>query len=185
MNSGLLYLSIFLAVNFILIVLFPPSYREKLFVIPKFHSKSEFVFTGLYAFLFNGTLLYSACIPLSSNVLFISIGSTIYILALILFIIALSNYAYAPQGKPVTTGVYKYSRNPQQILASVLWFGVGISLGSYVVVISVILQLIILYPSLIAQERFCLEMYGEEYRQYMKNTARYLGKRQRDANECF
>ena len=175
-ESGVVYLAAFLIVNIIIFIIFPKHYRKKLFAVPSFNNKFELIFSGAYALLFNGTLLYSIFIPLSADMPLKIIGTMTYLISLSLFVIALHNYAYAPKNLPVTTGIYKYSRNPQQILASVMWLGVGISLGSIVVCLSVIIQLIILYPSIIAQEKFCIKHYGKTYSEYMKHTSRYFGR---------
>jgi len=56
----------------------------------------------------------------------------------------------------------------------VMWIGVGIATTSWVILLACGIQLILFRPFLIAQERFCLDTYGESYKEYMQKTPRYF-----------
>lgn len=172
--NGWIFFSIFLLVNLILIFIFPKHFSKRLFAIPYFNSKSEAVPSVLYAFLFNSTMIYSIFVPIQIGSLHSYIGISLFFLSIIFFIIALINYATTSPNKPVTKGVYKISRHPQQIFAIMVWMGCGVATSSFVIILSCIMQSILLYPSMIAQERFCIEKYGIQYENYIKKTARYF-----------
>ena len=84
------------------------------------------------------------------------------------------NFATTPPDQPVTKGVYRISRNPMQVTAILIWIGVGITTASWIILLLCVLQGIFSYPSMIAQERFCIDKYGEPYLEYMKKSPRYL-----------
>jgi len=52
--------------------------------------------------------------------------------------------------------------------------GIGISLANTVIIISGIIQLLLLYPSTVAQEKHFANKYGIEYEQYLNKTPRYF-----------
>jgi protein-S-isoprenylcysteine O-methyltransferase Ste14 len=45
---------------------------------------------------------------------------------------------------------------------------------SWIILGACLLLAVVSYPSIRAQERYCLETYGEAYREYLKTTPRYL-----------
>ena len=57
-------------------------------------------------------------------------------------------------------------------MAIVMW--VGIASGIWLLVILALLLGVISHPFLKAQERFCIDKYGEEYLKYIERTPRYL-----------
>lgn len=61
-----------------------------------------------------------------------------------------------------------------QILGIVMWFGVGMSTGSWIILLACVIQIFLCRSFLIAQKRSCLESYGEEYRNYMARVPRYF-----------
>ncbi|MCL6472639.1 MAG: hypothetical protein K6T91_07485 [Firmicutes bacterium] len=94
----------------------------------------------------------------------------------VLFIITMHNYATTPSDRPVVKGVYKFTRNPQQLLVALMLIGIASITESVFIVISCILQLLLMYPTFISQERFCIDKYGQEYEEYMKRTPRHFWK---------
>jgi len=107
---------------------------------------------------------------ISNNKTFFIIGSAIYIFSIICIIFALRIYALTDPNKPVTNGIYKISRHPQQVFSCFMVVGIGISLANTVIIISGIIQLFLLYPSTITQEKYCVNKYGIEYKQYLKKN---------------
>jgi len=53
--------------------------------------------------------------------------------------------------------------------------GVGIASASWLFLLFVIIFFILLSISVIAEERGCLEEYGDSYREYMNRTPRWIG----------
>ena len=130
----------------------------------------------LYAISLNGTFIYSIFVSIKWNTIWFVLGVIVFIESGICFVYALINYAHTEPNKPAVTGRYKYSRNPQQIFAVFMWVGVGLATTSYIILILCALQLILVYPTFIAQEEFCIKKYGNDYVEYMKRSPRYLWK---------
>jgi protein-S-isoprenylcysteine O-methyltransferase Ste14 len=55
-----------------------------------------------------------------------------------------------------------------------MWISVGIATTSWAILLVCVIQLFLSRPFLIAQERFCLDTYGESYREYMQRTQGYF-----------
>ena len=118
-------------------------------------------------------LVYSVFLPLKLGTTWYHVGYPVYLLGLIIFIIAIVNIATTPLGKPFTKGMYRYSRHPMAVCMHIMHIGVSIASASWVFLLFSILIMIL--PSAVAEERFCLEKYGDAYREYMNRTPRWIG----------
>ena len=78
------------------------------------------------------------------------------------------------EGSLVTTGMYRYSRNPQyvgDICTLVGWMVLSASIWAIPALLAGILAFV-LAP--FAEESWLEEIHGDEYREYLKKTPRYL-----------
>ncbi|NOQ40832.1 MAG: DUF1295 domain-containing protein, partial [Anaerolineales bacterium] len=90
------------------------------------------------------------------------------------FLIALEIYRNTPIDQPVTRGIYRISRHPQQLSTSLAFLGIGIAIGSWLAFASMILGVIGAHYKILAEEEACLEQYGESYKNYMESIPRYF-----------
>jgi len=172
-NYGWIFVFAFLIINITLIIIFPKHYAKRLFTIPPFNSKLSMVTSVIYAVLFNGTFIFICFLPIRHGINLL-VGLSIYIISLFGMIAALMSYANVRDNIPVTKGIYKYCRHPQQVISCIMILGIGISLFNPIVIISGIIQLPLLFPSMVAQEQYCVEKYGDLYLEYQKKTPRYF-----------
>ena len=112
--------------------------------------------------------------PLKIGDVVFVIGITIYFLGLIGFVIALLNYKNTPVDQPVTGGLYRISRHPQQLTVSVSFLGISIAIGSWLAFAFIVLGVIGAHYKILAEEEACLEQYGESYKNYMERIPRYF-----------
>ncbi len=103
------------------------------------------------------------------------IGLAIYLVALVIFNVALINYRNTPLDEPVTRGVYRFSRNPQMVGLILAFMGTAVAVGSWLLVLLVILMGIGAHSRIRAEERACLMQYGSSYQTYMDSVPRYFG----------
>ena len=113
-------------------------------------------------------------IPLKTGTVAFMIGISIYSLGLIGFVIALLNYRNTPVDQPVTHGLYKISRHPQQLTITLSFLGISIAIGSWLAFAFIILGIIGAHYKILAEEKACLEQYGESYKHYMEHIPRYF-----------
>ena len=119
--------------------------------------------------------IYSIFLPLQLGTLWFYVGLPITLIGLITSVIVIVNWANSPRGKPVTTGLYRYSRHPMYVTALVFFLGVSIATASWVFLLFTILLITASFYYAPLEEDSCLTQYGEAYREYMNKTSKYLG----------
>ena len=158
-----------------MVAIYGREFSKRFFRLPISKSIKQKIPVMIGATLFGRVLMvYSIFVPLQLNTAWFWTGALIFVICAILSAIAMINFATTPQDQPVAKGMYRTSRNPIQVLAIIMWIGVGIATASWIIVVACLLLAIISYPSFLAQERSCLALYGDAYREYMKSTPRYL-----------
>jgi len=88
--------------------------------------------------------------------------------------IAVSNFITTPLDQPVTKGLYSFSRNPQETMLSIIMLGIGFIVGSWIVLILVVISRIFNHFNILAQEEACIKQYGESYQEYLRTIPRYF-----------
>jgi protein-S-isoprenylcysteine O-methyltransferase Ste14 len=58
--------------------------------------------------------------------------------------------------------------------SALILLGIGIAGASWLMIVLVILFVVVNHFTVLAEERFCSDKYGEPYRTYMKRVPRYL-----------
>jgi protein-S-isoprenylcysteine O-methyltransferase Ste14 len=153
----------------------PRIFGKRLIHMPPFVSRKEKVLSLASMFLFaRGMMVYSIFVTLKWTMVWFYIGTAIYLLGLIMHTVAMINFAHTSPDHPVVKGVYRLSRHPMQLVSIAMWMGVGIATASWVILAACGVQLFLSRPFLIAQERYCLDRYGDLYREYMRRTPRYF-----------
>jgi len=121
------------------------------------------------------SIIYSIFVPLKLGEAWFYAGLPIYLLGLIAYVMVWVGFATTPPDKLVTTGIYRYSRNPMQLSQVVIFLGVGIATASWVFLLLAVAYMIMPLFWVSAEERHCLKYYGDAYREYMKRTPRWIG----------
>ena len=121
------------------------------------------------------SIVYSIFVPLKLGTGWFHAGLAIYLLGLASYVMVWVGFATTPPDKLITKGIYRYSRNPMHLSQVVIYLGVGIATASWVFLLLTALFLVQVILSVIEEERFCLERYGDAYREYMNRTPRWLG----------
>jgi protein-S-isoprenylcysteine O-methyltransferase Ste14 len=121
------------------------------------------------------SIIYSIFVPLKLGTAWFYAGLPIYLLGLIAYVMVWVGFATTPPDKLVTTGIYRYSRNPMQLSQVVIFLGVGIATASWVFLLLAVVYIVTPLLWVDAEERHCLKYYGDTYREYMKRTPRWIG----------
>ncbi len=119
-------------------------------------------------------LLYSIFLPLQVGTIWFYGGLSIFIFGVILLKIAGLPWASKPAHKPVTTGLYRYSRHPYYLAMFIQLIGIGLASTSMVFLLALIILIVPMNVLMGKEEAFCLEMYGQTYREYMEMTPRWI-----------
>lgn len=134
----------------------------------------EKIRTVVTTLIFFGAVLYSIGLPLKWGTMWFYIGLIIYVCGCIPYIMGTVNFASTPLNEPIVNGVYKISRNPMYFFSALILLGIGIAGASWLMIVLVILYAVVNHFTVLAEERFCSDKYGESYRTYMKNVPRYF-----------
>jgi len=120
-------------------------------------------------------LIYSVFLPLETGTVWLYVGLVVYIMGLVIPIIAVTNVAATKPDEPFTTGAYRYSRHPISLGMFLAFLGIGIATASWLYMLLSVILLVISHFMVVIEERFCLEKYGDSYREYMNRTPRWIG----------
>lgn len=153
----------------------PNANKKKILTFPKHKNTKHGLNLGSIGFVFGkGLIVYSILVPIKLFNVYFYIGTIIYLLGLILSVYSMWIFSKSDLSQPVTGGIYKVSRHPMQVMSFVMWIGIAIVSQTGIMLILVFLFCILSYPSLKAQENYCIDKYGDKYYDYMKKTPRYL-----------
>jgi protein-S-isoprenylcysteine O-methyltransferase Ste14 len=118
---------------------------------------------------------YSVFLPLKLGTGWFYAGLSIYVIGMVFGFIAIINFGTAPLDEPVTYGVYRISRHPMYFSMFLIFIGIGGASTSWVFLLLTVIWLLLSDRGVIAEERWCLETYGDIYREYMNRTPRWIG----------
>ena len=122
-------------------------------------------------------IIYSVFLPLKLGTIWFYLGLPITLVGLLGSIVIMVNWAVAPVGKPVTKGLYRYSRHPIYVTGVFMLLGVSIISASWVFLLFTIIFVIGVTRTYLIkiEEAQCLGHYKAAYREYMNKTPRWIG----------
>jgi len=74
----------------------------------------------------------------------------------------------------ITTGIYKYSRNPGFVGFDLFFIGMALLFSNIVNVIFCCMLLFLLHLQILEEEEYLFKAFGKEYSDYQKKTRRYF-----------
>jgi protein-S-isoprenylcysteine O-methyltransferase Ste14 len=147
--------------------------RKKMGEVPYEKGEKEVFMTSMLVMLL--LIFYSAFLPLKLGTVWFYAGLATYLVGLVLYLTAVVNIATTPFGQPWTKGIYRYSRHPMTFSTSIAWAGASIASGSWILLLLSIVVIVLQNAEATAEERGCLETYGDEYQEYLNRTPRWIG----------
>ena len=141
------------------------------------YSKKEKKLGNILTVIFVASVFYGVFLPLKLWTAWFYVGLSIYLLGMIFLIMATLNFATTPLDKPVTKGAYHISRHPLSFAGFLTLVGMGIACISWIFLLLAIVFIILMNTLVIPEERWCLEKYGNAYREYMNRTPKWIGIR--------
>ena len=112
--------------------------------------------------------------PLNYPSIDFNIGITIYTFGMVGFIIAILNYVGTTLNEPVTKGIYRISRNPQEFMIGISCLGICFLTSSGIAILILLTAKVFTHFAIIAEEEACLRLYGKSYEEYMERVPRYF-----------
>ena len=75
----------------------------------------------------------------------------------------------------VTTGIYKYSRNPAFLGFDFMYIGVLLMYFNLLLAVFSLFAIVMLHLQILQEEKYLSEVFGDAYREYKKHVFRYFG----------
>lgn len=171
--NGWLPLVIYVSIQIIITSTCPKEVKTRL-IDRKGWTKTQIVMTtiGKSFTLINIILLFLS--PLKFGSVEFIIGIILYFIGIIALSIAIINFKNAPLGKPITTGFYKISRNPQLFSIYIIFLGHILMIGSWISLIILLISIFGSHYSILGEEKRLNEQYGDSYLEYKEKVPRYF-----------
>jgi protein-S-isoprenylcysteine O-methyltransferase Ste14 len=118
---------------------------------------------------------YSVFLPLKLGTIWFYAGLAIALVGLVGSTLVVVNWANTPTGKPVTKGIYRYSRHPMYVTEVLLLFGVSIASASWVFLLFPIVIGVGAVYFIKIEEAYTIGHYGKAYSEYMNRTPKWIG----------
>lgn len=98
----------------------------------------------------------------------------VYALGVTILLASTIGFAKPSQSGININGIYKVSRNPMYMGYFIYFLGCVLLTRSLWLLISLIIFIISSHWIILAEERWCIQEFGEEYIEYMKRVRRYI-----------
>ncbi len=123
-------------------------------------------------------------IPISFPTAFhIAAGATLLVIGIVVIILAKTEFKREEQpsapGKPttkiVTSGIFRWSRNPLYLGIILAVSGIGLSINNiWIVVLDIPLAITIHMILIIPEEKYLINIFGDQYLSYMNEVRRWI-----------
>lgn len=119
--------------------------------------------------------IYSIFLPIEYGTIWFYIGGLFFLIGFILYFFSIVSLRNITADKPFDKGPYRFSRHPFYVSMIFIFVSVIFICLSWVFLILLAILLVHLVIVVPAEEKFCLEKYGEIYQEYMRKTPRWIG----------
>lgn len=131
---------------------------------------NSFMIMGLFVLI----IVYPVFLTIQFGTVFFYIGLVAFLLSGIAVITSFVNYVSTPLDQTICKGMYKISRNPIYVSVAAMGFGMALMCHSVIIAIFLIILLILQHFIILEEEKFCMDKYGESYREFKQNVPRYF-----------
>lgn len=172
--NGFLFLIPFFLIRFGLLTLLSKKAIGRAALFPPCCGKEKIAY-WLYQFSNLGifVVLLFLSVPLTVSWQTI-VGFIGYGIGLLLCAISVIHFAFPAQNGLNTNGIYRFSRNPMYLSYFIYFLSLCLLTRSWILFGMVMVFQVSAHWIIRAEERWCLETFGEDYRNYMKKVRRYL-----------
>jgi protein-S-isoprenylcysteine O-methyltransferase Ste14 len=138
------------------------------------HNRKDRILSCLTQVVWIGATLYSVFLPLRTGSVWFWLGLGFFALGVTILVLASVNAVSTPPGAPFTSGIYRFSRHPMYLSMLIVYLGVTVASLSGVFALITVVTFFLQRHQAIREEGFCLETYGQRYRDYLNGTSRWF-----------
>jgi protein-S-isoprenylcysteine O-methyltransferase Ste14 len=128
---------------------------------------------SMFAVIFG--FIYSIFLPLNFVSILFYFGLSIFIIGFLISILIINIIKNTSVNKPLVKGPYRFSRHPIYLSHFLILFSIFLMTISWIFLIILFIVLIHIFIVIPAEEKFCIDKFGEEYIKYCENTPRWFG----------
>jgi len=125
-------------------------------------------------FMMYGMMIFSIWVPLKTGTVWFYAGLAIFIAGFVCHLIAMHNYATTPDDEAIVKGMYRLSRNPLYFFHALMFLGFCVASASIPLLIVWLVYNIPTHLIILGEERYCVETYGDTFREFMERVPRYF-----------
>ena len=119
--------------------------------------------------------VYAIFLPLQLGTIWLYIGLITCLFGIVFTITAILTFATSPKDKVITTGLYRFTRNPTYIGIIIMQTGIGTACTSWLYLLLTLILIIMFNAVLPSEERYLLYRFGDDYQKYKNRTPRWIG----------
>lgn len=102
------------------------------------------------------------------------VGMAVFLLGSIVLTVSMVNFAAPSDSGMNRGGLYRLSRNPMYVAYFLYFMGCTLLTQSLLLLVFILVFQISAHWIILAEERWCIQSFGEEYISYMNRVRRYL-----------
>ena len=141
---------------------------------PDLTNKEKAVFNARHI-IFLASCVYCIFLPLKLSTPWFLGGLLVYVLGMLIEALALLSFYKTSVDMLITEGVYSISRHPIYVGFFFIKIGISMSCLSWIFLLLAIISVILENDMVDVEERWCLEKYGDAYREYANRTPKWIG----------
>lgn len=172
--NGFLLLIPFLLIRFGLLSMVDKNAVQRAAHFAPMYGKEKIAY-WIYQLSNIGMFLYLLLLKVEIESGFWSVGGLIcYCSGLVLCAVSIVHFASPSEKGLNTKGIYRLSRNPMYIAYFICFIGMAALTRSWVLLGIILIFQISSHWIILAEERECIQRFGEPYAEYVKTVKRYI-----------
>ena len=170
-----LFMSVFI-LQMIVIMFMDKRVRERTHVPDSVRKKGIERYISIVAnFVWLLAMVYSVFLPLLFKTIWFYTGFSVFILGVLILAWATVNFITTTVDQVIVNGVYQFSRHPMYLATSLICLGTGIATASSIFILITIIMAVCFHYEARLEERYCLNMYKNLYREYLNRVPMWFG----------
>ncbi|NOQ95638.1 MAG: hypothetical protein GQ555_03365 [Desulfobacterales bacterium] len=118
--------------------------------------------------------LYAIFVPFTAHAMLLGVGLLLFMVGQVFRLKSIWDYTAGPPGELITHCVYQISRNPGYFGATLVYLGMGIAGGSWLIVAVSICWFLGYQWVATVEDRFCMEHWPDTFPEYKRAVAKNL-----------
>ena len=170
-----IFMSVFLLQ--MIIIMFSDNRIRKRSHVPKNVRQTSFekIVASIGNLSWLSALGYSIFLPLLVGTVWFYIGFSVFIFGTFLLSFATFSFMATPIDQLIDKGIYTFSRHPMYLATFLICSGSAIAAASWILLFLSILMAVCLNYEARIEERYCLKIYKDLYKEYLNTVPRWLG----------